>query len=80
MEQQSPKYKLMTVYIISEVVFSPMFLLSLYLLVKLYKKYKLTDKPMMLSICSVVLTLLSLVIYCGMCLDVYIKRRRSFWV
>ena len=37
MEQQIPKYKLMTVYIISEVVFIPMFLLSLYLLVKLYK-------------------------------------------
>ena len=81
MEQQSPKYKLMTVYIISEVVFVPMFLLSLYLLVKLYKQHKLTDKPMMLSICSVVLSLLSLVTYCAMCLEVYIRRRSaSFWL
>ena len=70
----------MIVFIISEVIFGPMFLLSLYLLMKLYKKYKLTDKPMILSICSVVLTLLSLVIYCGMSLDVYIKRSSSFWL
>ena len=71
MEQKpTPNYKLMTVYIISEVVFVPILLMSLYFLFRIYRKYKLTDKPMLLSTSSVTLTLLTLVIYCGMSMDV----------
>ena len=68
-----------TIYTLSTSIFVPLLIFSVYLFMKLKRKYGFSDKPMIFSIVSVVFTLCSLVIYCGCLIDVQLKRNYSFW-
>ena len=78
-EQQNPKYKILTMYITSVVIFVPMLVFSLVLLIKIFKKYGLKDKPMLFSFTCIVSTLTALIVYCGCNIEISINRENSFW-
>lgn len=58
-----PKWKAMTVYSIMLVIFSVLYLVSFYLLYRVYKAYRFSDKPMLFSIICVHCALGILVLY-----------------
>jgi hypothetical protein len=78
-EQQNPKYKILTMFIISEVIFVPMLVFSLVLLFKIFQKYGLKDKPLLFSFTCIVSTLTALIVYCACNIELSIKRKNSFW-
>jgi hypothetical protein len=70
---------MLIMYIVSEVIFVPMLVLALLLLIKIFKKYGLKDKPMLFSFTCVVSTLTLLIFYCACNIERSINRDKSFW-
>ena len=70
---------MLAMYIVSEVIFVPMLVLALVLLIKIFQKYGLKDKPMLFSFTCIVSTLTALIVYCACCIESSIKRNKSFW-
>ena len=65
---------MLTMYIVSEVIFVPMLVLALVLLIKIFRKYGLKDKPMLFSFTCIVSTLTALIVYCACFIEKTIKR------
>ena len=70
---------MLIMYIVSEVIFVPMLVLAVFLLIKIFKKYGLKDKPMLLSFTCIVSTLTVLIFYCACNIEKSTKRDKSFW-
>jgi hypothetical protein len=78
MKEWEPNYKLGVIFIVAECVYCPLFFILSYLLYKVYVRYRLTDKPMLLSNFAVLITLGLLIIFCAFNLD-DIFQEKSFW-
>jgi hypothetical protein len=70
---------MLAMYIVSEVIFVPMLVFALVLLIKIFQKYGLKDKPMLFSFTCIVSTLTALIVYCACYIERSIKRKKSFW-
>ena len=66
-------------YIVSEVIFVPMLVFALVLLIKIFQKYGLKDKPMLFSFTCIVSTLTALIVFCACNIERSINRQKSFW-
>lgn len=76
-EELSPHWKSVTVYSVMLGIFSILYLISFYLLHRVYKAFRFSDKPMFFSIICVHSALGILVLYDSIMIDVNIYRDRS---
>lgn len=72
-----PRWKSVTVFSINLGIFVILYLVSFYLLHRVYKAFRLTDKPMFFSIVCVHSALGILVLYDSIMIDVNIHRDES---
>ena len=79
LEVLPPRWKAVTVYSVMLAIFSLMYLISFYLLYRVYKSFKFSDKPMIFSIICVHCALGILVIYDSFLIDINIYRDKSIF-